>query len=57
MAYIQIDHRWPDGENITITVGSDASRGYPDELAELEARAMSMHRELVVETAPETEQP
>ncbi len=41
----------PDGETIIITVGDDG-HGYPDELAELEARALSIHRELVVEVKP-----
>lgn len=51
MAYVQLDHRWPDGEAIIITVGDD-SNGYPDQLAELQARALGIHRELVIEVKP-----
>lgn len=52
MAYIQLDHRWPDGSALSILVGTEY-RGYPDELAELQARAVEIHDRLVPSSRPQ----
>lgn len=52
MAYIQLDHRWSDGSALSILVGDDTRAGYPDQLAELQARAIAIHDRLVPSSRP-----
>ena len=53
MAYAQIIHTWPDGSRVTVRVGTDRGDGaYPDQLAELNARALDLYRGTVPDADP-----
>lgn len=57
MAYTHLSYQWPGGEQVDIIVGTDGpDRGYPDQLAETKACALSLYREIVgIVPAPDPE--
>jgi len=54
MAYAQIDYQFPDGTRVSVIMGTDQQdRAYPDQLHELAARVLELHRQVVVDAEPE----
>jgi hypothetical protein len=51
--WAQITHRWADGTEIELEVGSDEA-AYPDVVSELVARVIDLYRATCTETCTET---